>query len=86
MGLDIRIPMGLMFFVFGLILAGYGFLSDPAIYARSMGINVNEQWGIVLLVFGAFMLALGVRGSARSRRRAQQATESSVEMEAGRRS
>jgi len=84
MGLDIRIPMGLMFFVFGLILAGYGFLSDPAIYARSMGINVNEQWGIVLLVFGAFMLALGMRGNAR--KRVQQATESSVEMEAGPRS
>jgi len=61
MGLDIRIPIGLMFFVFGAILTIYGFMSDSAIYARSLGININLAWGLVLLAFGASMLLLARR-------------------------
>ena len=45
--------------IFGLLLIAYGALSDPAIYQRSLGININLKWGIVMLVFGAIMLALG---------------------------
>jgi hypothetical protein len=61
MGLDIRTPIGLMFSVFGVILTIYGLLSDPAIYGRSLGINVNLGWGLTLLVFGISMLLLGMR-------------------------
>jgi len=61
MGLDIRTPMGLMFAIFGALLLVYGLTSDPAVYARSLGINVNRDWGFVLLVFGAAMLWLGRR-------------------------
>jgi hypothetical protein len=49
-----------MFSVFGAILTVYGFLSDPAIYDRSLGININLGWGLTLLVFGASMLMLGL--------------------------
>jgi hypothetical protein len=63
-GLDIRTPIGLMFSILGALLAGYGLVADPAIYARSLGLNVNLWWGAVLLVFGATMLALGRRGRA----------------------
>jgi len=56
--LDVRIPIGGMFTIFGLVLIVYGLVSDPAIYQRSLGINVNLWWGIVLLVFGATMLWL----------------------------
>lgn len=63
MGLDIRMPIGLMFSLFGVILTAYGFLSDPAIYALSLGININLFWGLGLLVFGGCMLLLGMRGS-----------------------
>jgi hypothetical protein len=31
-------------------------------HAISLGININLIWGIVLLVFGAFMLVLAVKG------------------------
>jgi hypothetical protein len=62
MGLDIRTPIGLMFSVFGLILTVYGFVADRAIYARSLGINVNLYWGLALLAFGAVMLLLGRYG------------------------
>jgi hypothetical protein len=61
MGLDIRMPIGLMFSVFGLILTIYGLLSDRAIYARSLGIDINLVWGLVLLAFGTSMLLLAIR-------------------------
>jgi hypothetical protein len=61
MGLDIRVPIGLMFSVFGVILTTYGFLSDRAIYDRSLGININLVWGLALLAFGISMLLLGMR-------------------------
>ncbi len=58
MRLDLRIPIGLMFLLFGVILAVYGVVSKAAIYQRSLGINVNLVWGLVLVVFGVSMLAL----------------------------
>ena len=64
MGLDIRIPLGMMFTILGCLLAGFGFFSDPAIYQRSLGIDVNLWWGLVLLAFGALMLCLGWRAAA----------------------
>ena len=68
MGIDIRLPIGLMFTVFGVMLTVYGCISNPAIYARSLGININSMWGVVLLVFGAIMLALGARSHRRDAR------------------
>jgi len=67
MGLDIRIPIGLMFTVIGLLLAGFGAVSDPVIYRRSLGLNVNLAWGAVLLAFGLVFLVAGQRGSRRGK-------------------
>ncbi|HET9106989.1 MAG TPA: hypothetical protein VFN79_07325 [Steroidobacteraceae bacterium] len=67
MGLDIRIPIGGLFVVLGALLAGYGLFSNPAIYQRSLGIDVNLWWGVVLLVFGIAMLALAWRAARRGR-------------------
>ena len=61
--LDVRIPIGGMFTIFGLVLIVYGLFSDKAIYERSLGINVNLWWGLVLLVFGLVMLWLAYRAS-----------------------
>jgi len=65
MGLDIRWPIGLMFSLIGVLLVGYGLItsSDAEMYKRSLEINVNLRWGLVLLVFGATMLTLAWRGS-----------------------
>ena len=68
MHLDIRIPIGLMFGTFGAILAGFGLLSDPAIYQRSLGFNVNLSWGLALLAFSALMLGMAYRASRRKSR------------------
>jgi hypothetical protein len=61
MNLDIRVPIGILFTIVGLLLAGYGLASDPTIYQRSLGYNVNVDWGIVLLIFGIIMLVFGRR-------------------------
>jgi len=71
MGVDIRVPIGLMFTVFGAMLTVYGYMSNPAIYARSLGIDINSLWGIVLLIFGAIMLAWGARSHRRTASREQ---------------
>ncbi len=61
MKFDLRLPIGLMFSIVGVLLVGFGLLSDDASYARSLGINVNLWWGMVLIAFGVVMLALVVR-------------------------
>jgi hypothetical protein len=56
MNIDLRFPLGLLFFVFGGLLTLFGLFTDRAIYERSLFINVNLWWGLVLLLFGGLML------------------------------
>ena len=65
MKLDLRLPIGLMFSIIGAMLVLFGMVSDAAIYERSLGINVNLWWGVVLIVFGLTMLWLVRRGTAK---------------------
>lgn len=67
MNLDIRLPIGLLFALLGALLAVYGVAShftQPALYDRSLGININLWWGLVMFLFGAIMIGFGRRGSA----------------------
>ena len=68
MNLDLRIPMGLMFSIIGVILTGFGAAtnSNTALYARSLGVNANLWWGIVLLIFGLLMFLLGRSGQKKA--------------------
>ena len=68
MNFDLRLPIGIMFSAFGLILTVFGAISSKdSMYAEhSLGININLIWGIVLLVFGAFMLFLALKGGKKS--------------------
>ena len=61
MGLDIRLPIGLLFGILGVLLLIFGALSDPAIYQRSLGYNINLDWGGIMAVFGLVMLYFGRR-------------------------
>ena len=65
MGIDIRLPLGILFLLLGLTLVVYGAASDPSLYQQSLGINVNLHWGVVLLIFGAMMFILSRRAAAR---------------------
>jgi len=61
MGLDIRLPIGMLFTIFGIMLIAFGVFSNPALYVQSLGINVNLNWGVILLIFGLIMLFFGAR-------------------------
>jgi hypothetical protein len=69
MGLDIRLPIGMLFTVVGLLLLALGIAGNSAIYSQSLGINLNRDWGAVLLLFGVVMLLFGMRGTAVIRRK-----------------
>ena len=57
--LDVRVPIGLLFTVLGVLLAAYGFLEPAATMAAfTKGGQINMWWGIVMLVFGIFMLLI----------------------------
>ncbi len=56
MKLDLRIPIGLLFGLLGLLLLGYGLGSSPETYRMSLDINVNAWAGGAMLVFGVLML------------------------------
>jgi hypothetical protein len=65
---DIRLPIGTLFALLGVILVGYGVTtwSDAGLYVRSESIDINFWWGVVMLVFGGVMLYFGRRAGARS--------------------
>jgi len=55
LNIDLRFPLGLLFIVFGGLLTLFGLFTDRAIYERSLFINVNLWWGLVMLLFGGLM-------------------------------
>jgi hypothetical protein len=69
MNLDIRYPIGYLFLVIGAILAAHGaFFAHADEYAsHSLGMNVNLWWGLVLVAFGALMVALARMGAGNDR-------------------
>lgn len=60
MGFDIRIPIGELFSLLGLLLCAYGASTrGSTMYSgHSLGLNVNLGWGLVMLLFGLVMLGL----------------------------
>ena len=63
MGLDIRWPIGLMFTLIGALLTFYGVYSKTNVsHAGGTDININFNWGIVLLIFGVLMLLGAAKG------------------------
>ena len=68
MGLDLRWPIGLMFSLIGVMLVVFGLItnSNQQIYERSLGLNINLYWGLILLVFGGWMLTMAWRGARKA--------------------
>jgi TRAP-type C4-dicarboxylate transport system permease small subunit len=60
---DIRIPIGALFALLGVILTAYGAVtwSNVEMYARSEAIVINLWWGLAMIVFGGGMLFFGFR-------------------------
>lgn len=60
---DIRIPIGLMFTIIGILISIMGLvtLSDTEMYRKSLGVNVNLIMGAFMLIFGLVMLFFALR-------------------------
>jgi len=67
MTFDLRLPLGLMFSLFGAMLTIYGLMSDAAAFKKSLGVNIDLGWGLVMLVFGALMLTFALRARSRNK-------------------
>ena len=63
MGLDIRIPLGLIFLIIGGLMGVFGAVThgNAALYEKSMGIDLNMVWGGLMFVFGLIMSVVGRR-------------------------
>jgi hypothetical protein len=59
MGLDIKIPIGLMFTLLGILLTVFGLATggNAELYERSLDININLWTGLAMLLIGVIMLA-----------------------------
>jgi hypothetical protein len=65
-GLDIRAPIGGLFSLLGLMLAGYGMVAGSRTSSDVAPVtNVNLWWGLVMLLFGVFMLVLARRAMSK---------------------
>ncbi len=71
---DARITIGMMFTLIGTILAAFGLGTRDNLmaYEKSLGINANLWWGLVLLVFGVVVLLIGRRGQINLEKQANQ--------------
>jgi hypothetical protein len=60
MGLDVRLPLGLLFLAIGTLLAFYGFSTMGSdLYAKSMGVNLNLIWGSIMMILGLLAAWVG---------------------------
>jgi len=66
MHLDVRLPIGLMFLIIGVILSIYGMVSSSELYQRSFNININLYCGIGMVIFAQVMLGMVWRASKKS--------------------
>ena len=55
--LDIRIPIGGLFVILGLLLSVYGLftIGDTMYDEKSLGMNINLMSGVFMLIFGLIM-------------------------------
>ena len=59
--MDLRVPSGWFFLILGAILIGMGFLSSST--APLTSVNVNLYTGLVMAIFGGWMLWLSKQAS-----------------------
>lgn len=78
MHLDVRLPIGVLFGLIGIVVAVYGamMLDNPA--TRPTGVPIDVVWGIVMLAFGVAMLALAARASRRIREGGSESNQGSI--------
>jgi hypothetical protein len=54
--LDLKLPIGWLLSAYGILLVVYGLVTKKEMYEKSLGLNLNIVWGILMLVIGGFFL------------------------------
>jgi hypothetical protein len=62
---DLRVPLGWLFAILGVLLVIAGLRGASSVGARSLGMNINFIWGLVMVAFGLFCLWLARREARR---------------------
>lgn len=66
---DIRLPIGLLFSIVGVLITIFGLATGGSdIYRRSLGININLWSGLCLTAFGIIMLAMAIRAQNKEKK------------------
>jgi hypothetical protein len=58
---DLRLPLGWLFLILGVLLEIAGLRPTPTSEGISPGVNINLVWGAVIIAFGAICLWLAHR-------------------------
>ena len=53
---DVRLVIGGLFVIYGLIVGALGLFDSPAEVAKAQGVHINTWMGLAMLVFGLLML------------------------------
>jgi hypothetical protein len=70
-----------MFAILGALLTAfgiYGAVVKSEIYQKSLDINVNLYWGVVMLAFGAIMWYFGRRADKQPQKQSSKPSDSSA--------
>jgi protein-S-isoprenylcysteine O-methyltransferase Ste14 len=60
--LDLKLPIGCLLSAYGVLLGVYGLVTKKEMYERSLGLNLNLVWGVLMvLIGGAFLLTAFVK-------------------------
>jgi len=65
--LDLKLPIGWLLSAYGLLLLVYGLATKKELYAKSLGINVNLVWGVLILAVGAAFLLFALVKKSRQK-------------------
>jgi hypothetical protein len=65
--LDLKLPIGWLLSAYGLLLLIYGLVTKKELYAKSLGINVNLVWGVLMLVVGGGFLLFALVKKGRNK-------------------
>ena len=63
MGLDIRLPLGCLFCIHGLLLILAGVSAQVQSVSNALHVNINGWWGLLMLLVGLGLLELSRRGA-----------------------
>ena len=53
---DVRLVIGGLFVIYGVIVTGIGLFDSSAELAKAQGVHINTWMGLAMLVFGLLML------------------------------